>query len=175
MAYEAATGVIQAARRYRSGTEDFLTELFAAALTAHVPLANALCDEVDPQRSARHRVRTHVTERLPEGRLGFVEMELEIQNSRGGPTGELWAEHKTHCQRCRQMSFPATALAMEDDALAVVDTGALGERCDGGLRHLGVVGEAELLQTFDDREPRVDQPALLAPLGAFLLAGRFSR
>jgi hypothetical protein len=95
MPYEAATGVVQAARRYRSGTEDFLTELFAAALAAHVPFAHSLCDEVDLPRGARHRVRTHVTERLPAGRVGFVDMEVEIQDSRGATLGELWAEHKT--------------------------------------------------------------------------------
>jgi hypothetical protein len=36
------------------------------------------------------------------------------------------------------------------------------------LRHLGVLGEAEVLQSFDDREPSVEQSSPLASLGAFL-------
>ena len=58
-------------------------------------------------------------------------------------------------------------LRREDDLLAVVDPGAFGERGDGRLRHLRVVGEAELLEPLGDREAGVDQPAALAPLGAF--------
>jgi hypothetical protein len=46
--------------------------------------------------------------------------------------------------------------------LAVIDPGALGERGDRGLRDLRVVGEAEVLQAFDLREPRVDQPRVPA-------------
>ena len=50
---------------------------------------------------------------------------------------------------------------------AVIDPGAFGERGDRGLRDLGVIGEPEVLQAFDLREPRVDQAAFLAALGAF--------
>jgi len=45
---------------------------------------------------------------------------------------------------------------VEDHALAIVDPGAVGERGDRGLWDPGVVVEAELLEAFDDREPRVD-------------------
>jgi hypothetical protein len=44
---------------------------------------------------------------------------------------------------------------------------SLRQRGDRGLRDLGVVGEPEVLEALDLREPRVDQPALLAALGAF--------
>ena len=56
---------------------------------------------------------------------------------------------------------------MKITRLAVIDPRAVGERGDRGLRDLRVVGEAEVLEAFDLREPRVDQPALLATLGAF--------
>ena len=56
---------------------------------------------------------------------------------------------------------------MKITRLAVIDPRSLGERGDRGLRDLRVVGEAEVLEAFDLREPGVDQPALLAPLGAF--------
>jgi hypothetical protein len=62
-------------------------------------------------------------------------------------------------------------LADEDDRLAIVDPGALGERRDRGLGHLGVVFEVEVLQSFDDREASVEQSAPLAPLGALLHLG----
>ena len=56
---------------------------------------------------------------------------------------------------------------MKITRLAVVDPGALGERGDRGLRDVGVVGEAEVLEALDGREAGVDQAALLAALGAF--------
>jgi hypothetical protein len=36
------------------------------------------------------------------------------------------------------------------------------------LRDLGVLSEAEVLQSFDDWEPGVEQSSFLASLGAFL-------
>lgn len=83
MSYEAAQAVVEAARRYRPGTEDFLTELLAAALQAHAGFASALCREVGLPAGERRRARTHVTEKLPEGRWGFIDMELEIRDARG--------------------------------------------------------------------------------------------
>jgi hypothetical protein len=59
------------------------------------------------------------------------------------------------------------AVADEDDALAVVDPGALRQGGDRGLGDVGVVLEAEILQAFDLRESCVDQPAFLAALRAF--------
>ena len=59
------------------------------------------------------------------------------------------------------------AVADEDDRLAVIDPRALRQGGDRGLRDLGVVGEAEILQAFDLREPGVDQPSALATVGAF--------
>ena len=64
------------------------------------------------------------------------------------------------------MCLPRAAVTDQDDALAVTDPGAFRERGDRGLRDLRVVGEAELLQSFDLREARLDQPAFLAALGA---------
>ena len=67
----------------------------------------------------------------------------------------------------REVRLAGAAVADQDDAVAVIDPGALGERGDRGLRDLRVISEPEVLQPFDLREPRVDQPALLAALGAF--------
>jgi hypothetical protein len=61
----------------------------------------------------------------------------------------------------------ASRFTDEHDRLAVIDPGAVGERGDRCLRHLGVVSELEFLQPLDDREPRVDQASLLAAFGAF--------
>jgi len=71
------------------------------------------------------------------------------------------------------------------------DPGALGERGDRGLGDLRVLVEAEILESFDQREARVDEASSFASLGAFLdfcfqergevrergllLAGRFGR
>jgi hypothetical protein len=63
------------------------------------------------------------------------------------------------------MRLAGTAVTEEDDRLAVIDPGPLGERGDRGLRDLRVLGKLEVLESFDQREPRVDQPASLAPLG----------
>jgi hypothetical protein len=67
--------------------------------------------------------------------------------------------------------FAAPAFADEDDRLAVVDPGALGQRGDRRLGHLWVVGEAEVLGPLHEREAGVDQPSSLAPLGALLVLG----
>ena len=67
----------------------------------------------------------------------------------------------------REHRFAGPAVADEDHRLAVIDPRSLGERRDRGLGDLGVVGEPEVLEPFDLREPCVDQSALLAPLGAF--------
>ena len=95
VSYEASQSVVEAARRYRPGTEDFLTELLAAALQAHAGFASALCREVGLPTGKRRRARTHVTKRLPEGRWGFIDMELEIRNTEGALVTCIWAEHKT--------------------------------------------------------------------------------
>jgi len=52
-------------------------------------------------------------------------------------------------QRGREVCLPRPGVADEDDRLAVVDPAAFRERGDRGLRDLGVVGEAELLQALD--------------------------
>jgi hypothetical protein len=61
--------------------------------------------------------------------------------------------------------FAGPAVDDEDDALAVIDPGALGECGDRGLRNLRVVGEAEVLEALDGREACVDQAAAFAALG----------
>jgi hypothetical protein len=50
------------------------------------------------------------------------------------------------------MLLADAALADEDDGLAVVDQGAVGERGDRRLRHRGVVVEAEVLEPLQQRE-----------------------
>jgi hypothetical protein len=94
VSYAAAQGVVEVARRYRTGTEDFLTELLGSALQGHPGLAAALCSEVQLPRGARYRVTTHVTRELPEGRWGFIDMELEVFSRGGALLGVLWAENK---------------------------------------------------------------------------------
>ncbi len=64
------------------------------------------------------------------------------------------------------MCFAGTAVAEEDDALAVIDPGALGERGDRGLGDLWVLLEAEILQAFGEREAGVDEPSAFAALSA---------
>jgi hypothetical protein len=49
--------------------------------------------------------------------------------------------------------------------LAVVDPGAFGECGDRGLRDGRGVVEVKVLQAFDQREPRVEQPAAFAAFG----------
>ena len=63
------------------------------------------------------------------------------------------------------MCLAGAAVADQDDAVAVIDPGPLGERGDRGLRDLRVVLKPEVLQPLDLRKPRVDQPALLPALG----------
>ena len=65
------------------------------------------------------------------------------------------------------MRLAGARVADQDDAVAVIDPGAFGERGDRGLRDLRVVREPEVLQSLDLREPGVDQPALLSALGPF--------
>ena len=67
----------------------------------------------------------------------------------------------------REMCLAGARVADQDDRVAVIDPGALGQRGDRGLRDLRVIGEPEVLEPFDRREPGVDQPAFLASLGAF--------
>ncbi len=70
-------------------------------------------------------------------------------------------------ERCGQHRLACAGVADEYHALAVVDPGAFGQGGDRRLWNLGVVGEPEVLEAFDLREPGVDQPAFLATLGAF--------
>jgi hypothetical protein len=67
--------------------------------------------------------------------------------------------------------FPGTALADQDDLLAVVDPGALGQRGDGRLLDVRVLLEAEILEALYERKARVDEPAALSALGALLHLG----
>jgi hypothetical protein len=67
--------------------------------------------------------------------------------------------------------FPAARFTVQDDALSVIDPRALRQRGDRRLGHLGVVGETEILQAFDDWEPSIDQPPAFASLGSFLVLG----
>jgi hypothetical protein len=96
--------------------------------------------------------------------LGFLELV--------GQAGERGEAHAAPLvagadgQRGGQHRLAGPAVADEDHALAVVDPGAVGQRGDRGLRDVGVVGEAEVLQALDGREAGVDQAALLAALGA---------
>ena len=97
--------------------------------------------------------------------MGFLEFVREA-GERGEPHAPSLVAGADR-ERCREHRFPGAAVADEDDALAVIDPRSLGERGDRGLRHVGVILEAEVLQAFDLREAGVDQSALLAPLGAF--------
>jgi hypothetical protein len=100
---------------------------------------------------------------------GFGFLQFVGQRGEGGEADAAALVAGADRQRCRQVRFSAAGFAVEDDALAVIDPGALRERGDRGLWDLGVIVEAELLQAFDDREARVDQPATLASFGAFLV------
>ena len=77
-------------------------------------------------------------------------------------------------RRDRQVCLAGTRVADQDDRVAVVDPGAVRERGDRGLRDLGVISEPELLQAFEQREPRVEQPSAFASLGAFLISASSS-
>ena len=66
------------------------------------------------------------------------------------------------------MRFAGAALAGEDDRVAVGDPGALGERGDRRLRHVGVVVEAEVVEPFQQGEAGVEEPPSFAALGSLL-------
>jgi hypothetical protein len=70
-------------------------------------------------------------------------------------------------ERDRHMCLAGARVAEEDHGLAVIDPRSLRERGDGGLRDLRVVLEAVVLQSFHQREPRVDQTPSLSPLSSF--------
>ena len=97
--------------------------------------------------------------------LGLLELVRERGESGEPDASSLLAG--ADGERDRQDCLAGTGVAEQDDRLAVIDPGAIGERGDRGLRDLGVISEPEVLQSFDQREPGVDQPAPLAPLGAF--------
>src|SRR5438034_512150 len=71
-------------------------------------------------------------------------------------------------ERDREVCLAGAAVAGEDDGLAVVDPGAVGERGDRRLRQRGVVVEAEVLEPFEQGEAGVEQAAALSVLGALL-------
>src|SRR5947209_3984448 len=92
--------------------------------------------------------------------LGFLELVRE-RSERGEPNAaSLLAGTDSECDA--EVGLAGAAVANQDDRVTVIDPGALSERGDRGLRDLRVVGEPEVLESFDLWKPRVDQPAFLA-------------
>jgi hypothetical protein len=96
-------------------------------------------------------------------RLGFLQLVGEAGEGGEADAPSLLAGADR--ERDREVRFAGPRFAGEDDRLAVVEPGALCERGDRGLRHRGVVGEAEVLEPFQQGEAGVEQATSLAPLG----------
>ena len=79
--------------------------------------------------------------------FGFLELVGEA--GEGGeahaPSGLAGADR----ERGGEVGLAGAAVTDQDHRLAVVDPGSLGERGDRCLRHLGVVGEVEVVEPFD--------------------------
>jgi hypothetical protein len=93
-------------------------------------------------------------------------LELVRESGEGGQAHAASLLAGEHREGDRQVCLACAAVAEEDDALAVIDPGALRERGDRGLGDLRVLIEAEVLHALGEREPGVDQPSVFAALSA---------
>ena len=144
--------------------------------TAFVSLGEDLEDELRGAVGQRQVAQFVTDEKLgpgvaadDQGELAVALRFLELVRE-GGERGEADAASLVagaDRQGGGQHRFAGAAVADEDHALTVIDPRSLRQGGDRGLRDLGVVLEAEVLEAFDLREAGVDQPALLATFGAF--------